>query len=243
MVKFDRRLHRRFPRRYAIKYGQGEANKRGFTVNMSLGGMAISSATGVQTRHRTGDAADHRHRPRIPLRGISRWNSHKANVGQRRMTFEMGVELTARTPSYTTLLQDIIDQFTERRRAPRFKQYFKVNIEDSDKLMELYTRDISRGGVYVVTKDAPALRSTINVKMYLYDIMEAVRVEGEVVHVLGPEKAKELGQEPGFGVQLPVFSRMTVKFLRNISSSWKRKGPNGTDSTYPDSWPAGSPCC
>jgi len=223
MVKFDRRLHRRFPRRYAIKYGQGEANKRGFTVNMSLGGMAISSATvfkpGTELELQLITDTEE-----IPLRGISRWNSHKANVGQRRMTFEMGVELTARTPSYTTLLQDIIDQFTERRRAPRFKQYFKVNIEDSDKLMELYTRDISRGGVYVVTNDAPALRSTINVKMYLYDIMEAVRVEGEVVHVLGPEKAKELGQEPGFGVQFTRFFEDDREILEKYILQLEKEG-------------------
>jgi len=171
---------------------------------MSLGGIAISSQTVFKPGTAlnlllTTDTED------IPLQGISRWNSHAANAMARRMSFEMGVELTARTPEYTTLLQDIIDQFTERRRAPRFKKYFKVNVEDSDKLMELYTRDISRGGVYVVTKDAPALRSIINVKLYLYDIMEAVRVEGEVVHILDPEKAKELGQEPGFGVQFTRF--------------------------------------
>ena len=223
MAKFNRRLHRRFPRRYAIRFGQGEPSKRGFTINMSLGGIAISSSTVFRP-------GAHLHlllntdTEEIPLQGIARWNNHHTNAVQRHVTFEMGVELTVRPPEYTALLQDIIDQFTERRRAPRYKKYFKVNVEDSDKLMELYIRDISRGGVYVVTPDAPPLRSIINVKLYLYDIMEAVRAEGEVVHVLTPEKAAQLGQEPGFGVQFVRFFEDDREILEQYILELEKEG-------------------
>jgi uncharacterized protein (TIGR02266 family) len=88
-----------------------------------------------------------------------------------------------------------------QRRHPRFEARERVRLELDGRASfeELWTRDISRGGMFVQTDEPPPLGTQVNVQVETPD--GEVGLMGEVVHVLDHLTARQFGQRPGIGLQ------------------------------------------
>ena len=88
------------------------------------------------------------------------------------------------------------------RRDPRFAspRGLVVRCESWGEFVERYASDISQGGMYIVTDQAPAILSEIDVILQLPEGHE-IQLRASVVHVLDAERAALEGREPGLGVQ------------------------------------------
>jgi len=64
---------------------------------------------------------------------------------------------------------------------------------------ELWTRDVSCGGMFVQTDDPPEMGTKVRVRVTTPD--GEVDLMAEIVHVLDPETARRFGQSPGIGLQ------------------------------------------
>jgi tetratricopeptide (TPR) repeat protein len=86
------------------------------------------------------------------------------------------------------------------RRHPRYDLDAPVTIryDEWSDLVELCTRDISKGGMFVKTSSPPPLRSKITVQLRLPQDTGVLELSGEVVHVMG---GGEGGPVLGFGLQ------------------------------------------
>lgn len=93
-----------------------------------------------------------------------------------------------------------------QRRHPRYELHQPVQIryEGWDEVVQMATHDISRGGMFVATEEAPPLRDTISVLVELPDGAGKLTLEGEVVHVVTPQAAA--GQPAGFGLQFAALT-------------------------------------
>lgn len=87
-------------------------------------------------------------------------------------------------------------------RRYRLEQPIRVKYERWDQFIDLYTKDISRGGVFVQTTDPPPLHTKVTLRMALPGGgVRELKVLGEVVHVVGPETSTSTGMPAGFGLQ------------------------------------------
>jgi len=75
-----------------------------------------------------------------------------------------------------------------------------VRCETWGEFVERYASDISQGGMYIVTDQAPEILSEVDVVLQLPEGHE-IQLRASVVHVLDVERAKIDGRSPGVGVQ------------------------------------------
>ncbi len=87
------------------------------------------------------------------------------------------------------------------RRDPRFvaRQQVELAATDRSAVRKIWTENISKGGLFVITDDPPSLRSRVMVRLTV-DGGE-LALDAEVVHVVAPEDAKAWGTPAGVGLQ------------------------------------------
>lgn len=87
------------------------------------------------------------------------------------------------------------------RRDPRFvaRQQVELAAADRSAVRKIWTENISKGGLFVVTDEPPALRSRVMVRLTV-DGGE-LALEAEVVHVVAPVDAQAWGTSAGVGLQ------------------------------------------
>ncbi|MGF1510395.1 MAG: PilZ domain-containing protein [Myxococcota bacterium] len=93
-----------------------------------------------------------------------------------------------------------VDNETQRR-FPRFEKRAEVRIEleGREDFRNLWTQDVSRGGLFVQTNDPPPLHTRLKVTIETPD--GSIDLSADVVHVLTQEVAEHFGREPGVGLQ------------------------------------------
>lgn len=91
------------------------------------------------------------------------------------------------------------------RRHPRYAIEAPVTIryDEWSDLVELCTRDISKGGMFVTTDSPPPMRSKVTVRLQLPHDAGVLEATGEVVHVMG---GGNVGPVLGFGLQFDELS-------------------------------------
>lgn len=101
------------------------------------------------------------------------------------------------------------------RRAPRFisKAAVEVSIASRAELQTLYSHDISKGGLFVVTDDPPPLRTSVSVTLATDD--GQLGLKAEVVHVVDPVQAAQRNHPAGVGLQ---FIDLTPELRTRIQS-------------------------
>jgi uncharacterized protein (TIGR02266 family) len=88
------------------------------------------------------------------------------------------------------------------RRSKRYpsKQELLVRCESWAEFAQLYAADVSQGGMFILTSEAPPILSEIEVDLRLPE-GHHIQLRATVVHVLPPEQAAIQGRQPGVGVQ------------------------------------------
>jgi uncharacterized protein (TIGR02266 family) len=89
------------------------------------------------------------------------------------------------------------------RRLPRFVHETRVEIRaaDGEDLRTLWTRDISRGGLFVATDHPPPVDTMIELSLEVADGRK-MTFAARVVYALDPARAADLGTASGAGIQL-----------------------------------------
>lgn len=86
----------------------------------------------------------------------------------------------------------------EQRRYKRYPVQLRVQFSHTDRLMEVSSRDISLGGVYLATSKPAIPGTVIKMTIYLPESQAEIRVAGLVVHFI---------EGRGMGVEFKTFSR------------------------------------
>lgn len=100
----------------------------------------------------------------------------------------------------------------DQRRYRRYPIQLRVQFSHTDRVMEVSSRDIGLGGVYLSTSK-PAIPGTIiKMSVYLPENQGEIRVAGIVVHFLAGR---------GMGVEFKTFSRGAREALTSYLDSFE----------------------
>lgn len=98
-----------------------------------------------------------------------------------------------------------------------------MRVSGREDMRALWTENVSRGGLFVVTDDAPPLRTRVQVQIEAPE--GKLLLEAEVVHVLDPETAGQSGMPPGVGLQFTSLSdkqsRAVDRYVEGVASRLK----------------------
>ena len=117
------------------------------------------------------------------------------------------------------------------RRDKRFptQQELFVRCESWAEFAQLYAADVSQGGMFVITDDAPPILSEIEVAV---DLPEGhkLQLKGTVVHVLDPEQATLQGRQAGVGIAFsnlgPTHKQQIVQLVE--FARWEGTDPSAS---------------
>ena len=101
----------------------------------------------------------------------------------------------------------------DRRKSIRYRVALHLHLifNDLDELREVYSRDVSEGGIFVKTDQPFPVGSMVQLKICLvHQDLTYVEAEGEVVHVTKPG----MDVEAGMGVRFLKVSEEGKKFLK-----------------------------
>ncbi len=199
----NRRKAKRVANQLSVLYGQDEPIFPGFTRNISLSGLELVGKT-IYYPHTTISILIEGAEP-IELKGVVRWISDIRYADSKNIKQFMGVDLIATTERYAELVENSVGVFTDKRIEPRFGKVYKVVFDTPEHLMEEYTQDISKGGIFVLTENPPAIGTYVSMQIIIAETGESISAEGEVVHVVSLDQAEMNGANPGIGVQFTSF--------------------------------------
>ena len=115
------RKHKRYARRYPVRFSWENTRIFGFTIDFSSGGLGISAKKGINPpglldMRLTVPSGE------ISLTGRVRWCRKAARTSAQMFVFEMGVQLTERSQEYIDLLETMIDDMEDRQHAHDFHE-------------------------------------------------------------------------------------------------------------------------
>jgi uncharacterized protein (TIGR02266 family) len=89
----------------------------------------------------------------------------------------------------------------DSRAWPRVPARLRVGWTSSEDFLSAYSKNISRGGIFIATESPPALREVVELSVELPDGGPPVKTRAEVVHRVTAEEARESGGVAGAGLQ------------------------------------------
>ena len=219
MTMDDRRKMTRLPKKLTVLFGQDEPKYPGFTRNISDHGLEIAGTTTfypntviniiIQTPEP------------ISLKGVVRWISDIQIVPNSNIKQFMGVSLIEAPANYAALVKQRAKHFSDKRTEPRFGKNFKAIFNTPEQLMEEFTQDISKGGIFVLTEIPPDIGTFVSMQIVITETGQIIDAEGEVVHVVTSAEAEERGTNPGIGVQFTNFIGTGKETLESYIKSFK----------------------
>ncbi len=87
------------------------------------------------------------------------------------------------------------------RAWPRVPARLRVGWTSSKDFLSAYSKNISRGGIFIATDNPPALREVVELSVELPDGKPPVKTHAEVVHCVPPAQARKTGTIAGAGLQ------------------------------------------
>jgi len=214
----NRRKAKRVANQLNVLYGQDRPIYPGFTRNISLSGLELVGKT-IYYPHTTISISIQDAEP-FTLKGVVRWLSDIRYADSENFKQFMGVDLIATSPRYVELVENSAGRFTDKRTEPRFGKVYKVVFDTPEHLMEEYTQDISKGGIFVLTENPPTIGAYVSMQIIIAETGECVSAEGEVVHIVTLAQAEMNGANPGIGVQFTGFpgggKEVLEKFIQTL---------------------------
>jgi uncharacterized protein (TIGR02266 family) len=87
------------------------------------------------------------------------------------------------------------------RAWPRVPARLRVGWTSSKDFLSAYSKNISRGGIFIATESPPALRDVVELSVELPDGKPPVKSHAEVVHCVTAAQARATGTVAGAGLQ------------------------------------------
>ncbi len=112
-----------------------------------------------------------------------------------------------------------------RRELLRIDAKVEVAFKTFDQFYREYTKNLSKGGLFIKTRNPLKPQTVIEINLKLPDREEPLNLAGEVVHVIEPEFAESYGWEPGIGVQFIDFEEGAHQELEEYVASMYKEEP------------------
>jgi len=112
-----------------------------------------------------------------------------------------------------------------RRELLRIQAEVEVHFKSFDQFYKEYTRNISKGGIFIKSATPLPPQSVLEIKIFLPGEKNPVDTVGEVVHTIEPEVAKERGWDPGMGVHFVDFPETMQNRLEEYVDSQVKTKP------------------
>ena len=194
----ESRVNRRIP----VQFGTFEASRTGFTKDLSMHGLEISSNMAFEPDTHIKIQIENQRGP-VFVTGEVIWNDDEhRRVTLRGFNSKMGVRIITSSPNYGVFLAHIVegqtDSPSDRIQKTRVYKPF-VNLQE---FMDDFTKNISQGGLFVETDQILPINTYLEVRLFFGDILKIIPIKGRVAHIITEESARNMGIEPGIAVQL-----------------------------------------
>jgi len=203
VTKQDRRKASRVRHRIKIDLG---ARQAGIITNLSEFGLFI------QTSHLLPPgspivmevAID---KP-IPLRGTVVWSRTGASLPGIEAYGGIGIVFFSPPQEWLDFVSKTRKTLEHTRRGieERFEVCHPVRFESQEAFLTNYTENLSRGGMYLATKEDLKPGTTIRAVIEIPGMADPLEVVGRVAYRLNEKEAEERGRTPGAGVQFVEIS-------------------------------------
>ncbi len=96
---------------------------------------------------------------------------------------------------------------TMGRKHPRYNTTIQVTFKSQEQFIQEYTKDISKGGIFVATEKPLPVNSRVELILSIPNLSREVKVIGEVVHTVTNDNTSEKTYErvAGMGIQFLEF--------------------------------------
>ncbi len=191
----ERREQERRPRRVQVHFWKRGTSKRcrGYSANISTGGMYIDTNTLVSTGSRI----------RLEVGADQHTFMAEAVVARVNKSLQtlrpsgMGVRFLTIEELVCELIPEIASVAPERRQPPTEatagepplpEGSYRLSFADRHQFLEVYRRDLSTGGLFIPTDEPAAMNDVVTVELSVAEPGVApVRLEARVVHRLDPD--------------------------------------------------------
>jgi type IV pilus assembly protein PilZ len=114
---------------------------------------------------------------------------------------------------------------TMGRKHPRYNTTIQITFKSQEHFSQEYTKDISKGGIFVATEKPLPLNSKVELQLSLPNLSRDVKIIGEVVHNVSPEQSKGTGgnKVAGMGIQFIEFEGDGQKTLEVYFKSFSKE--------------------
>ena len=107
---------------------------------------------------------------------------------------------------------------SDRRQAVRIPLVIKVTVQATEESHFYFSKDISAGGMFLETKEAFPMGSTVNLDFSVPVEEEQVKITatGEVARLVSYEEAQREGLTPGMGIRFRALPEEVSTALGNF---------------------------
>lgn len=105
-----------------------------------------------------------------------------------------------------------------RRSSFRVKARLKVRFKSAESFINEYTANISKGGLFIRTKNPCQLRDKVEIVLVVPGTEIEITALGEVIHIVGEDQASA-GMPAGMGIQLLELKREDQETIENFIKS------------------------
>ena len=125
------------------------------------------------------------------------------------------------------------------RKEPRvpFRSKVKVRCDNWDRVVSLYTQNISRGGMFLKTENPPVVGTELTIQLVLPD-GRTLDLPATVAHVVSPERAKMDKRTPGMGIFFQPLTAEQKEIVEQILLDARGSGPSDDNPSAPRGVPA-----
>jgi type IV pilus assembly protein PilZ len=104
---------------------------------------------------------------------------------------------------------------TGRRKDVRVKAKLKVRFKDAKAFISEYTHNISKGGLFVRTKNPCETGATVEIVIVMPESGREISSRGEVIHAVAPDRATD-SRPAGMGIQINEISEQDRKHIEDF---------------------------
>lgn len=112
------------------------------------------------------------------------------------------------------VLKGMLDE-KDRRRFPRVPVSLKVVVRDQEREQTFYTRDVSGGGLFVLSEHPPEVGKMLDCSVWIPTLMEPARVTCQVVRIENPPNGQR-----GFGVEFRQIEPEAQETLEKLGKAF-----------------------
>lgn len=206
----------------------------GFTEDISLDGLHIVSETSFSpgTKVVVGFVSE-RVDIKIKVKGVIKWLIEANLDNKTKALNHMGVSINWHDDNYLQFISDLIEskrlekEFGEDNRQHfRYDEKVTVIFENESEILEQLTENISKGGIFVCT-DRPLNKDTmVSLRIVIPQLLEDVKILGEVTFSLSLAQAKVKRRPPGMGIKFVKFEHgdkaKFIRFLNKLAAKYNR---------------------